>query len=72
MILRGRSENQNCLKPATNNDETNRIEVKPTYTYCKKQLMVAVASFTSLRKFTTDVLGNLYEVKQNVLKMEFE
>ena len=57
---------------ATNNDETNRIEVKPTYTYCKKQLMVAVASFTSLRKFTTDVLGNLYEVKQNVLKMEFE
>ena len=34
--------------------------------------MVAVASFTSLRKFTTDVLGNLYEVKQNVLKMEFE
>lgn len=57
---------------ATNNDEKGIIEVKPTYAYCKKQLMVTVATFTSLRKFAADVLGNLYEVKQNVLKMEFE
>ena len=34
--------------------------------------MVTVATFTSLRKFAADVLGDLYEVKQNVLKMEFE
>ena len=57
---------------ATNDDEGNQIEVKPTYAYCKKQLRTTVTTFTNLRKFATDVLGNLYEVKQNVLKMEFE
>ena len=57
---------------ATNNDDANKIEVKPTYTYCKKQLMITVTTFINLKKYATDVLGNLYEVKQNVLKMEFE
>lgn len=41
-------------------------------TYCKDRLLITVTTFTSLRKFAADVLGNLYEVKQNVLKMEFE
>ena len=57
---------------ATNNDLTGRIEVKPVYTYCKKQLMPTVTSFVNLIKYSTDVLGNVYEVKENKLKLEFE
>ena len=57
---------------ATNNDLTGRIEVKPVYTYCKKRLMPTVTSFVNLIKYSTDVLGNLYEVKENKLKLEFE
>lgn len=50
----------------------NQIEVKPIYTYYKDQLPVTLTTIVNLQKFATDVLGNLYEVKQNVLKMEFE
>ena len=53
-------------------DEKNQIEVKPIYTYYKDQLPVTLTTIVNLQKFATDVLGNLYEVKQNVLKMEFE
>lgn len=48
------------------------FKTQATYAYCKKQLRTTVTTFTNLRKFAADVLGNLYEVKQNVLKMEFE
>lgn len=57
---------------ATNNDKKNKIEIKPIFTYCKKQLMPSIASVVDLKKFSTDVLGNLYENKQNVLKLEFD
>lgn len=57
---------------ATNNDTTGTIEVKPIYTYCKKQLMPTVASSLMIKKYATDVLGNLYEVKDNKLKLEFK
>lgn len=57
---------------ATSDDKGNRIEIKPIYTYCKKQLIASIASVNELKKFSTDVLGNLYEVKRNVLKLEFE
>lgn len=57
---------------ATNNDKNNRIEVKPIYTYCKKRCMPSCGTFIKLTKFATDVLGNLYEVKDNVLKLEFD
>ncbi len=57
---------------ATNNDKTNMIEIKPIYTYCKKQLMKSVTKSVRIMKFATDVLGNLYEVKENRLKFEIE
>ena len=64
---------QEILKfTATNNDVNNTIEVKPIYTYCKKQLMVSIMGVKSLSKYSTDVLGNLYRVTENELKLEFE
>lgn len=50
---------------ATNNDTTGKIEVNPLYTYCKKQIMVGVANLYGVQKYATDVLGNLYEVKDS-------
>ena len=47
---------------ATNNEVANKIEVKPLYTRTKKQLIVAVGKFVDVKKYATDVLGNLYEV----------
>lgn len=56
---------------ATNNDNKGMFEVKPINTYCKKRLMPSIGTCIKIKKFTTDVLGNLYEVKDNVLKLEF-
>ena len=57
---------------ATNDDVANKIEVRPIYTKNKKQLKVAVKSLVDVRKYATDVLGNLYEIKDNNLKLEFK
>lgn len=57
---------------ATNNDKSGTIEVKPIYTYCKKQLMPSIGTFIKIEKYATDVLGNLYKVTQNELKLEFD
>ena len=35
-------------------------------------LMPTVSSMIEMKKYATDVLGNLYEVKENKLKLEFE
>lgn len=56
---------------ATNNDNEGKFEVKPINTYCKKRLMPSIGTCIKIKKFATDVLGNLYEVKDNVLKLEF-
>ena len=56
---------------ATNNDKSNKIEIKPIYTYCKKQLTHTISNVLQIKKYATDVMGNLYEVKDNVLKLEF-
>ena len=34
--------------------------------------MPTVASSLMIKKYATDVLGNLYEVKDNKLKLEFK
>lgn len=57
---------------ATNNDESGRFEVKPINTNCSKRLMPSVGPFIKIQKFATDVLGNIYEVKDNRLKLEFD
>lgn len=57
---------------ATNNDQTNKIEVKPLHYYERKQLMITIGqSIQLLKKVHTDILGKLYESKDNKLKLEF-
>ena len=34
--------------------------------------MPSIGTFIDVRKYATDVLGNLYEVKDNNLKLEFK
>ena len=57
---------------ATNNDKAGMFEVKPINTQCKKQLMPSVGPIIKVQKFETDVLGNMYEIKENRLKLEFD
>ena len=57
---------------ATNDDAAGKFEVKPIYCYCKKQLKPSIGPCIKIQKFATDVLGNLYIVKDNVLKLEFK
>ena len=57
---------------ATNNDKAGMFEVKPINTQCKKQLMPSVGPIIKVQKFATDVLGNMYEIKENRLKLEFD
>lgn len=57
---------------ATNDDKKGTFEVKPINTTCKKQLMPSVGTFIKIQKFATDVLGNMYVVNNNVLKLEFD
>jgi len=55
----------------TNDENANIIEVKPLNYYEKKQMRLAVGkSIESIRKYNTDVLGNVYEVKNEVLTFE--
>lgn len=56
---------------ATNNDKRNIIEVKPIYKYESKRLKPTISKkIVKIIKYSTDVLGNLYEVKDSVLKLE--
>lgn len=57
---------------ATNDDPKNKIEVNPLYTYCKRQIMCSILNSIDLKKYATDVLGNIYEVKEKSLKLEFD
>lgn len=58
---------------ATNNDKSNVIEVKPINRYEKKQLMITIGKKTSdLRKHACTPLGDLYEVKNSILKLKFK
>ena len=56
---------------ATNNDTSGVIEVKPIYKYCQKRLKPTVTLCLDIKKYATDVLGNMYEVKDNKLKLEW-
>lgn len=57
---------------ATNDEKKGTFEVKPINTNCSKRLMPSVGPFIKIQKFATDVLGNIYEVKDNRLKLEFD
>lgn len=56
----------------TNNDATNRIELKPRYMFATTRIKPYTTTFVECKKYATDVLGNLYEVKDNKLKLEFK
>lgn len=57
---------------ATSDDKAGVIEINPLYTYYKEQLGKKISNSINLKKYATDVLGNLYEVKENSLKLEFD
>ena len=50
----------------------NRIEVKPRYKFTKDRINPITTTFLQCKKMATDVLGNLYEVKDNKLKLDFK
>ena len=56
----------------TNNDKGNVIEVKPTFTSSNNRMIVSILSCMQIEKYATDVLGNVYKVKENKLKLEFD
>ena len=55
---------------ATNNDEKNVIQVKPTSYYYSEQIKSSIGTFVKVEKYATDLLGNLYKVTNNHLKLE--
>jgi len=56
---------------ATNNDMKNVIEVKHVEFKDSKQIMLTIGKkVTLIRKFTTDVCGNMYEVTNQQLKLK--
>lgn len=58
---------------ATSNDKTNRIEIKPINYYDKGRFMVSIGKKVNcIKKYSCDVLGNLREVKDQGLKLEFK
>lgn len=58
---------------ATNDDKANVIEVKPLHCICSKQLKPTIGrDIVKLEKYATDPVGNLYKIKNQVLKLEFD
>ena len=57
---------------ATNDDTKNKLEVKPIYKKTMVRKFPVVGTFVNVKKYATDVLGNMYEVKDNNLKLEFK
>ena len=58
---------------ATNSDKSNIVEVKPLHCYCKMRLKPIIGKkIVRIDKYATDVVGNLYKVKKNTLKFEFD
>lgn len=55
----------------TGDDKKNVINLYPMFAYKKRQQKV-ITTAKDIRKYATDVLGNLYEVKDNKLKLEFK
>lgn len=59
---------------ATNNDKTNSIEVKPLHSNKDKnkpQIKIAIGKkIISMTKYHCDVLGNLYKVEKEALKLK--
>ena len=57
---------------ALSDDSKGTLEFKPIYRFSKNQRpILSIGTAIKIKKFATDVLGNLYEVKDNVLKLEF-
>ena len=54
----------------TKNDKCGVVQIYPL-NYPGKREALTINICIKIKKFATDVLGNLYEVKDNVLKLEF-
>lgn len=55
----------------TKNDETGVLQIYP-FNYPGERQALSIGSVKKIQKFATDVLGNMYEVKNNRLKLEFD
>lgn len=57
---------------ATNSDETNVIELKSIHCYDENRIKITIGKkIKCIKKYRTDAIGNLYEVKKEQLKLEF-
>lgn len=57
---------------ATNNDKTNVVEVKQIHYQGKRLMMTIGNNLFSIKKYHCDVLGKLYQVQHEDLKLEFD
>lgn len=57
---------------STNDDKRGKFEVKPISSHCKKRLIPTCGSCIKIQKFATDVLGNMYEVRDNVCQAKLK
>ena len=74
-IIRIKKEDEDMMWrfTATNNDSTNKIEVKPIGYKIDKQLKLVIGKkILLLEKYATDVCGNQYKVTNQELKLEFK
>ncbi|MFW6272764.1 MAG: type II CRISPR RNA-guided endonuclease Cas9, partial [bacterium] len=54
----------------TNNDKRNKIEVNPITYHEQKQLMPTIGKkTTSIKKYATNSIGRMYEIKNELLKL---
>ena len=62
----------NCRTTAlTGDDKKNVINLYSMFANKKRQ-QKSITTVKDIKKYATDVLGNLYEVKYNKLKLEFK
>lgn len=55
----------------TKDDKTGVVQIYPM-NYPGERAALSISTCIKLQKFATDVLGNLYKVNENVLKLEFD
>lgn len=60
-----------CAQHYTGDDKKNVINLYSMFANKKRQ-QKAITTVKDIKKYATDVLGNLYEVKDNKLKLEFK
>lgn len=73
IVVLEKDGNSNLYKfIAVNNDNNNQVEVKLYDSITSKQTILSIGKkITKILKYNVDVLGNMYKVENEVLKLEF-